>query len=620
MPRARIITYYLPMPAKKRSRKSTKSKRKRKLLIVESPTKARTLKSYLGTGYRVLASQGHLIDLPRSKLGVDIDADFEPHYIVVRGKAKVLNELKAAAKDASQIFLGSDPDREGEAIAYHIANKLQEVSDAPVHRVLFYEITEEEVKRALAEPTTIDMRKVDSQQARRILDRLVGYQVSPFLWKIIRGGLSAGRVQTVALRLLAEREKQITSFVPQKYWTIEALLREQKTEFEAKLPSRFDDKKQADDIVKSVKSKDFVVKEFKEGKRKASPPPPHKTSTLQQEASRVFGFSPSKTMSIAQQLYEGISLPDGRKGLITYMRTDSVRMSDKAVKNIRELISREYGQDYIPSKARRYSDKSGKVQGAHECIRPTNPKRTPESIKDHLTPEQFKIYWLIWKRAVASQASDALFETQSAKLYPEGHEKLVFNASGRKMVFDGFYRITREEVNAVPLPKLQKGQRVKQIKTQSTEHETEPPPRFTEASLIKTLEDKGIGRPSTYASIMSTLLYRGYVVKQRKALVTTPLGILVSDILVPNFPEVFAVEFTARMEEQLDKVEEGQVHWKDVLREFWKSFEPDLKRFAGKVEELKASVPEDMPLYYKGQSRYRKRKWTGKGKKGRGKK
>ncbi|MGC8894284.1 MAG: type I DNA topoisomerase [candidate division WOR-3 bacterium] len=591
---------------------------KRKLLIVESPTKAHTLKGYLGKDFNIMASQGHLVDLPKSALGVEIENNFEPKYIVVRGKAGILKSLRDAAANASKIFMGTDPDREGEAIAFHIAEDISKYTNSPIKRVLFYEITKEEVTSALAHPTDIDMRKVESQQARRILDRLVGYKVSPFLWKIIRGGLSAGRVQTVALKILVEREKEIKAFVPEKYWVLVADLEHKKGRFQAKHPEHIKNFSVARELSARIGKKDFLVDEFKVAKRKSSPPPPHKTSTLQQEASNLFGFSPVKTMSVAQSLYEGVDLPEGRTGLITYMRTDSVRMADKAVKEIRELISETWGETFLSEKPRVYQDKAKGVQAAHECIRPTDPNRTPESIRGHLSEEQFKIYSLIWRRAVASQAKDALFETHSAKLHPDGLPDIPFQASGRKLLFEGFYRITGEEVKAEPLPPMKSGDRVKLIRLETEEKETEPPPRFTEASLIKTLEDKGIGRPSTYATIVSTLLIRGYAQREKRSLVATPLGILVSDILIPNFPEIFRENFTAKMEDELDKIEEGEVSWREVLAEFWGPFERELASFEAKVDELKASVPQDTPFFYKDQFRHgrRGRRWS---KKGRGK-
>jgi len=612
------------LPTGIKKQRGTAKDEKKRLLIVESPTKAHTLKGYLGKDYNVLASQGHLVDLPKSALGVDIENNFEPKYIVVRGKAGILKALREAAANASQIFLGTDPDREGEAIAFHIAQDLSRCVQVPIKRVLFYEITREEVTNALANPTDIDIRKVHSQQARRILDRLVGYKVSPLLWKIIRGGLSAGRVQTVALKMLVDREKEIKNFVPEKYWVLVAELEHKKggrgaqapSVFQARYPERIKNFSIAREMAARIGNKDFVVDEFKVSKRRSSPPPPHKTSTLQQEASNLFGFSPSKTMTIAQSLYEGVDLPEGRTGLITYMRTDSVRMAEKAIREIRELISETWGESFLSSKPRVYQDKGKGVQSAHECIRPTNPRRTPESIRGYLSEEQFKIYSIIWRRAVASQAEDALFETHLAKLHPDGLPDVPFQASGRKLLFEGFYRITGEEVKAEPLPAMKPGEKLKLIKLEIEEKETEPPPRFTEASLIKALEEKGIGRPSTYASIVSTLFLRGYAQRDKKSLVATPLGILVSDILTPNFPEVFREDFTAKMEEDLDRVEEGEISWRDVLAEFWGPFERELASFESKVDELKASVPQDTPLFYKDQFKQGKK---GKRRKGGGK-
>ncbi len=578
----------------KRSWKAPNAKDKR-LLIVESPTKAKTLRFYLGDDFVVMASMGHVKDLPPDELGVNVEAGFEPKYEVLKGKSQVLKRLKKAAAEAREILIGSDPDREGEAIAFHIAEELRPETSAPIRRVLFYEITREEVRRAVDEPTEIDQRKVQSQQARRILDRLVGYTVSPVLWKAVRRGLSAGRVQTVALRILAEREREIKAFTPEPFWVVKAKFIKDGVEFWAEHPVKFERRQDAEALAQSLRGATFRVSAFSAKEREIYPPPPLKTSTLQQECSNRYGFSPSKTLFVAQQLYEGVDLPEGRAGLITYMRTDSVRMANKALFAIRKLLPEIFGPEYLSDKPRSYKDRGGVVQGAHECIRPTDARRTPEGLAPHLEPDQLKVYEVIWRRAMATQAAPARVLDLEAQLEAEGSQ---FKAKGRKVLFDGFTKILGTPLKEEPLPQLAEGEELEPAEVVVEERETKPPPRYTEASLIKTLEEKGIGRPSTYAVITSTLIQRGYVMRVKKgALVVTDLGLLVAELLVENFPDVFEEGFTARMEEALDKVEAGELTWREVLEKFWERFSPELKGFEDKAQEIKASIPEGLNLW-----------------------
>ena len=570
---------------KKAVREASKSSKPKKLLIVESPTKAKTIKRYLGDEFLVLASKGHIKDLPKSRFGVDIEHGFKPTYVTIHGKSSVIKAIKEAAKRADVIYLGSDPDREGEAIAYHVAQEVRKVGKNDIKRVLFYEITKDEVKKAIENPQEIDMWKVEAQLARRILDRIVGYKVSPLLWKAIHKGLSAGRVQTVALRLIVEREKEIQSFVPQKYWRLIAFFEKDGVRFKAVYQPKIEDEKEAKRLLELARQSEFVVKSFSKSMKSTAPPSPYKTSTLQQDASNKLGFSAKFTMRLAQELYEGVELPDGTMhGLITYMRTDSVRMADKAIAAIRKLVEEQFGKEYLPSKPRKHKDK-GTIQGAHEAIRPTEFERTPDSLGGALRRELYKLYSLIWRRAVASQMASAKFEVRTAEL--TGNEGLSLRAEGKILKFDGFYRVLGDKPQDVLLPELVEGEKLKPVEVKLEEKETEPPKRYTEATLIKALEAKGIGRPSTYAPTIATLFEREYIVKDGRALKPTELGILVNDMLIPRFPELFDVNFTAKMEAQLDEVEGGKLHWQELLRRFYEKFSKELEKVESNISELK---------------------------------
>jgi DNA topoisomerase-1 len=580
----------------------------KKIIIVESPTKARTLARFLGKGYSVLSSLGHVKDLPKSKLGVDVINGFSPQYITIRGKGKILKQLKAAAKEADRIYIATDPDREGEAIAQHIA---EEIGDGEkIQRVLVHEITKEGIVEALKHPSKIDRHKVESQQARRILDRLVGYEVSPALWKAIRRGLSAGRVQTVALRILCEREEEVEKFKEEEYWSILAQLSKKiesgksadAAEFEAKL-AKIDDKKaerilpeEAEKIVEELRKLPFIVSKFQRKERKTNPYPPFITSTLQQEASRRLRFSAAQTMRVAQQLYEGIEVGnEGSIGLITYMRTDSVRVSQKALDMVRKYIEMNIGSTYLPSKPIFYKSKKT-AQEAHEAIRPTDLKRTPDDMKPFLKPEHAKLYRLIWERFVASQMSPAIYDTAEADIKAGPRYELV--AKGSSIKFDGFMRVypmkVKEEDEGLQksLPELDVDEVLTLIDLDKKQHFTKPPPRYTDATLVKELQSHGIGRPSTYAPTLSTILDRGYVEKQERSLVPTDLGRMVNKVLIPHFPDVFAVQFTAQMEDELDKVESGEMRWVDVLRDFYPPFEKKLIEFRKISQKLRESLQE----------------------------
>ncbi len=570
---------------KKKNTSSSKKTSPKKLLVVESPTKARTIKKYLGRGFEVVASKGHIKDLPKSRLGVDIEHGFEPDYITIKGKSDVLKKLKKMAARASEVYIGSDPDREGEAIAYHVAKEVEKAGQHNIKRVLFYEITKDAVKKAIKEPQEIDMRKVEAQIARRVLDRLVGYKISPLLWKSVRKGLSAGRVQTVALRLLVEREKEIQAFKPQKYWRLFVYFEKDGVAFKAQFPEKIRTEEEALKLKELAAKGTFRVSHFSKTIKTTSPPPPFKTSTMQQDASSELGFSSRQTMRLAQQLYEGVELPDvGLTGLITYMRTDSVRMAEKAVEQARKVIKETLGEQYLPEKPRKFKDKGTSIQGAHEAIRPTNFSLLPERIASALEPNLFKLYSLIWRRAMASQMAEAKFEVKSLKLECEGIE---LTAEGRTLMFEGFYRVYGRRPQDIKLPDFTVGEELKPVKIELEERQTEPPKRYTEASLIRALEAKGIGRPSTYAPTIATLLDREYVVKEGRALKPTDLGILVADLLIPRFPELFDVGFTAKMEAELDKIEEGQKTRLELLQEFYQKFEKELEKVSAQINEMR---------------------------------
>ncbi len=547
------------------------------LVIVESPAKCKTIHKYLGNNFEVAASMGHLIDLPRSKMGIDIENNFEPQYIVVKDRKKTLSELKKKAKNKKEIFLACDPDREGEAISWHLKNELGK--GKKVSRVVFNEITKDAVLEAFKHPSHIDMCLVGAQQARRVLDRLVGYSLSPLLWQKVGRGLSAGRVQSVALRLIVDREREIRAFVPEEYWSIEAELKKKKGHshsFIAKLEKINDIKaeikneSEAKRLYEKIKTNAFVVKEVKQQKKKRNPYPPYTTSKLQQAAYNVLRFPASKTMKIAQMLYEGVEIGDeGSVGLITYMRTDSVRISESALKETRELILKNYGKEYLPEKPNFYKAKK-EAQQAHEAIRPTSVKRRPKDIEEYLTPDQFKLYSLIWQQAVSSQMTPAVIAQETADIAAGEH---LFRSTGSRLEFKGCLVVQeKSEEQDNPLPPLAVGEVLDLLKLENHQHFTKPPARFTDASLVKALEERGIGRPSTYAPIIQTLTGRDYIRREGGSLVPTDLGILVTDLLVQYFSKILDFEFTAKMEEELDEVEEGKAEWVGVVKEFYGVF------------------------------------------------
>jgi DNA topoisomerase-1 len=569
---------------------------KDKLLIVESPTKARTLERYLkGKGFTILSSNGHIVDLPKKSLSVDLEHDFKPTYVTIKGKTKILKAIKEAAKTAENIYLATDPDREGEAIAFHIAQQIDKKT-VP-YRILFYEITKESIEQALKEPGYINTHLVKSQQARRILDRLVGYLISPYLWKTVRRGLSAGRVQTVALRLIVEREAEIDQFQVSEYWTIEAWFKKRKNkQFQsslAKLDGRkpeINSEKNANELISEIRKQSFTVTKYEKKNVSKSPPPPFITSNLQLEASSRYNFSAKQTMLIAQQLYEGIDIgKEGPAGLITYMRTDSFRVSEKAQQEARRFIGDSIGNDYVPAEKRFYKSKKS-AQGAHEAIRPTSVLRTPESIAAYLEPRQLKLYTLIWERFVASQMADARYEAVTAEM--EGG-RFLFRSSARTMLFDGFTRVLKQKKEEVKeIPPLEIGEAVDLISLEKSQHFTEPPNRYTEGSLVKKLEEKGIGRPSTYAPIISTIRDRGYVKKKTRTLIPTDLGKVVLKILVEYFEGIFNYDFTKEMELELDEIEEGKKDIIVVLNDLYKPLQRMLNKVEREVAKIKARVEE----------------------------
>lgn len=563
------------------------------LVIVESPAKAKTIGKYLGSKYIVKASMGHVRDLPKSQIGVEVENNFTPKYITIRGKGNVLKDLKDAMKKVKRVYLAADPDREGEAIAWHLANYLELPEDEPC-RVVFNEITKQTVKEAFQSPRRINMDLVNAQQTRRILDRLVGYKISPILWKKLKKGLSAGRVQSVAVKLIIDRENEIRSFVPEEYWTITVKLAAEAGEFEAKFyglrgeKTELSNEEQVREIVAMVEKAEFVVQSVKEKERLRHPAPPFITSSLQQEAARKLNFRAAKTMSVAQQLYEGVELgKEGSVGLITYMRTDSTRVSPVAQEEARQYIAEKFGKSYIPETPRQYTKKASGAQDAHEAIRPTSVMREPEQVKPYLSRDQYRLYKLIWERFIASQMSAAVLDTMTVDV---AAGDALFRASGSKVKFPGFMKVYVEGSDDEAgedekfLPPLAEGEKVRRKQTEPKQHFTQPPPRYTEARLVKTLEEKGIGRPSTYAPTLETIQKRGYVTLEDKKFVPTELGELVIEQMEKFFPEILNVEFTARMEEELDEIEEGKEDWVKILREFYESFE---KRLAVAEEEMK---------------------------------
>ena len=592
---------------------------KRSLVVVESPTKVKTIQKYLDAKYVVKASMGHVRDLPKSQLGVDPKKGFKPRYVVSPSKKKVLDELKKAAEKAEALYVATDPDREGEAIGWHLAQELP-VNKRKVYRITFNEITERAVKAAFLHPGKIDLKKVDAQQARRVLDRLVGYNLSPLLWDKIQRGLSAGRVQSVAVRLIVDREREIEAFRPEEYWSLHARLRgEHPPEFTAMLKEVEGEKVSLPDeattrgVMERLEGARYVVRTVTRGERRRSPAPPFITSTLQQEAGRKLGFTAKKTMMVAQQLYEGIDLGgEGPVGLITYMRTDSVQIAREAQEETRALIGKRFGREYLPETPPVYRSR-GRAQEAHEAIRPSDVAREPRGLARHLTKDQLALYRLIWERFLASQMQPAVYDTVAADITAgpapdaavakasETAPVALFRAQGQTLKFKGFtavYVETREESEAGPedeaesaIPPLEVGEVLALLALDPKQHFTQAPPRFTEASLVKVLEELGIGRPSTYASILGTIINeRGYVRRERRTLFPTPLGIEVTDLLKPFFPDIMDVEFTAQMEDSLDKIEDGERAWGDTVKEFYARFEPELRRAEKEMRNVKAGT------------------------------
>ena len=556
-----------------------------KLIIVESPAKANTIKKFLGGSTKVVASMGHIRDLPKSKLGVDIEHDFEPEYINIRGKGDLIKSLKADSKKAKKVYLATDPDREGEAIAWHLA-KILEDNKEKITRVTFNEITKTAVQKAIKEPRNIDMNTVDAQQARRVLDRIVGYKISPLLWKKVKRGLSAGRVQSVAVKLIVDRENEIENFIPEEYWNIYANLEDEKSkkQFEAKFYGKngkkeeVRSKEQADTILKNIENAKYIISDIKKGEKKRNPAPPFTTSTMQQEASRKLGFTLKKTMSVAQTLYEG--------GFITYMRTDSTRISEEARAAAKTHIVSIYGEEYYEN---RYYKTSKDAQDAHEGIRPTYSETEPDSVKDDLNKDQYKLYKLIYNRFMASQMKPAIYDTMSVNIKANDYN---FKANGQNLKFKGFMVLyvegtdEKEEQEEGMLPALEEKQEVKLIKIDPKQSFTEPPARYTEASLVKALEEKGIGRPSTYSPTITTILERRYIEKVQKQLTPTELGKIVNKLLTENFSDIINVEFTAKIENEFDEIAEGKEEWKKMIREFYGPFEKELEKVEKELEHV----------------------------------
>ena len=574
------------------------------LVIVESPAKAKTIGKYLGPDYEVMASMGHLRDLPKSKIGVDVDNDFHLDYKPIKGKEDIIRSLKKAADAADMVYLATDPDREGEAISWHL-KYLLDLPDEKTRRVTFNEITKKVVQESIAAPRRIDQELVDAQQARRVLDRIVGYRLSPLLWKKIRRGLSAGRVQSVAMRLVAEREKEIENFVPQEYWVLDALLKKQGTDavFKAHYYGKKGKKhepasrEETQKICEEVQSRPFAVKSVKRVDKQRSPSPPFTTSTLQQEASRKLNMTPRRTMAIAQQLYEGVEITgEGAVGLITYMRTDSLRISREAQMAARTLIDSRYGAAYRPDAFRQYKAKAG-AQDAHEAIRPSNVNLTPERVKSDLTGEQYRLYKLIWSRFLASQMANAVYDSVTVELEAGDYN---FRAGASSLKFAGYAAVYEEsrdeekEDREPALPPLEQGEQVLPERMEPAQHFTQPPAHFTDASLIRALEENGIGRPSTYAPTVSTILDREYVVKEGKYLRMTPLGGVVNDLMCQRFPKIVDVKFTANMEKELDEVESGDKNWKELLGEFYGDFDQNLTQVEKDMEGIYLKVPDEV--------------------------
>ena len=581
-------------------KKSKTNSKKKKLVIVESPAKAKTINRYLGADYIVKSSMGHLIDLPKSRIAIDVDNGFEPEYITIRGRAKILNELKREAKKSEEVLLAADDDREGESIAWHIGNKIKMAnSNIPIKRIVFHEITKDALNEAIEKPRDIDIAKVNAQKARRVLDRLIGYNLSPLLWEKIKGRLSAGRVQNVALLIICNREGEIEAFVPVEYWTFEVFLKHKNKEFIAELQKykgekpELKNKKDVDEIINHLKDKTYKVSSIDVRDRLRNPVAPYTTSKLQQAASTSLGYNSSKTMQIAQGLYEGVSIAGESTGLITYMRTDSVRISPVAQEQAREFIKKEYGENYLPAEAPSYSVKKN-AQDAHEAIRPTNVFLTPDSVKEYLKTDQYKLYKLIWERFVSSQMLPAKMKNTRAIIVAGDCE---FSVSSSKIEFDGYLKVLTidkgDKEKAAKMPNLSKDEICEFIENNPQQHFTTPPPRYNDASLVKVLEEEGIGRPSTYAPIIRTIISRHYVQRKGKQLVPTELGKLVNELISENFPELVNIKFTADMESKLDKIEDDNIEWNKMLKEFYPHFLDTLKTASENIHNMKDFFDEE---------------------------
>ncbi|WP_337759660.1 type I DNA topoisomerase, partial [Anaerotignum faecicola] len=593
--------------AEKEAKKTTKKKAtvkkaaktgKKYLVIVESPAKAATIGKFLGNNYKIEASMGHVRDMPKSQMGIDFEHDFEPKYITIRGKGELLGKLRKDAKAADKVYLATDPDREGEAISWHLLHALNLGEEKPISRITFNEITKTAVKKSITEARDIDMDLVDAQQARRVLDRVVGYTISDLLWKKVKKGLSGGRVQSVALRLICDREGEIREFIPEEYWTLGAKLKDADGKvFEAKFYGKGETKTElaneaeTNEVLDGLKGKDFAVTDVKTGSRQKKPVAPFTTSTMQQEASKHLNMATQKTMMIAQQLYEGVNVKgEGTVGLVSYIRTDSFRISDEAYEAAVAFIKETYGDAFVNPERIVYKSK-GKTQDAHEAIRPTNVSRTPESIKDSLSKDQYRLYKLIWERFVASQMSPAVYDTLSVKLSAGDY---TFRASGSRLRFSGFLEAYSkgEEEDEKVIPKLTQGDILQAEQLLPEQHFTQPPARYTDASLIKTLEEIGVGRPSTYAPTLTTIQARHYVTKEAKNLFPTELGEMVDEIMKTYFPDIVDIDFTANMEKRLDDVEMGKEEWKQIIRDFYPDFKKSVENAAEKLEKIEIKDEE----------------------------
>lgn len=583
-----------------KEKKSNAISKKKKLVIVESPAKAKTINRYLGADYIVKSSMGHLIDLPKSRLGIDLDNGFEPEYITIRGRAKILNELKREAKKSEEVLLAADDDREGESIAWHIGNRIKLAnSNIPIKRIVFHEITKDALNEAIEKPRDIDIAKVNAQKARRVLDRLIGYNLSPLLWEKIKRGLSAGRVQNVALLIICNREGEIESFIPVEYWTFGVFLKHKNKEFLAELQKykgskpELKTKEDVDEIMEHLKDKTYKVSSIEIKDRLRNPIAPYTTSKLQQAASTSLGYNSSKTMQIAQTLYEGVSIAGESTGLITYMRTDSVRISPVAQEQAREFIKKEYGENYLPAEAPSYSVKKN-AQDAHEAIRPTNVFLTPDYVKEYLKSEQYKLYKLIWERFVSSQMLPAKMKNTRAIIVAGDCE---FSVSSSKIEFDGYLKVLTidkgDKEKVLKMPNLSENEICEFVDNNPEQHFTTPPPRYNDASLVKTLEESGIGRPSTYAPTIRTIIARHYIQRKGKQLVPTELGKLVNELISENFSELININFTANMESKLDKIEDDNIEWNNILKEFYPHFLDTLKTATENIRNMKDFFNEE---------------------------